>query len=87
MGGGYSVFRGYRSLGKFHFRSTLKVNFSEAGVAWKGNWDKGHLGSWNLTETLTLMFYYSKLVRKTQRTEIQKVTMKEIMCLIVFVLL
>lgn len=50
------ISQGYRCLGESHFRSILKVNFSEAGVAWKGNWDKGHLGSWNLMETLTLMF-------------------------------
>lgn len=41
---------------KSHLRSILKVNFFEAGVARRGNWDEGHLRSGNLTETLTLIF-------------------------------
>lgn len=62
----------------------MKVNFFEAGVASKGNWDKGHLGSWNLTETLTLIFQEVSM-KNTENTN-PKITMKEIvMYLILFV--
>lgn len=63
----------------------MKVNVSEAGVSWKGNWDKGHLGSWNLTETLTLMFQQPG--RKNAENRNSKITMKEMMYLIFFVLI
>lgn len=64
----------------------MKVNFSEAGVAWKDNGDKGHLGSWNLIETLTLMFQQAR--RKNAENRNPKITMKEIMMyLILFVLI
>lgn len=75
ISGRYLYFRGYRSI-KFHFKSTLKVNFSEAGVAWKSNWDKGHLGSWNLIETLTLMFHQAN-VKNTENGN-PEISMKDI---------
>lgn len=52
----------------------MKVNFFEAGVASKGNWDKGHLGSWNLTETLTLKFQEVSM-KNTENTN-PKITVK-----------
>ena len=64
----------------------MKVNFSEAGVASKDNWDKGHLGSWNLTETFTLMFQQASMKNTENRNP--KITMKEIiMYLIIFMLI
>lgn len=64
----------------------MKVNFSEVGVASKGNWDKGHLGSWNLTETLTLIFQQASVKNTENRNP--NITVKEIiMYLILFVLI